>query len=60
MAPAFNEDEYDLNLQWVPDKAGPLRGLSFRVRYAEVHQRGGGDPKIKDFRIIVNWDFPPP
>jgi hypothetical protein len=60
VAPAFNEDEYDLNLQWVPDKAGPLRGLSFRVRYAEVHQRGGGDPKIKDFRIIVNWDFPRP
>ena len=58
VAPLFNEDEADLNLQWVPDKAGPLRGLSFRMRYAEVKQRGGGDPKIKDFRLIVNWDFP--
>ena len=39
-APLFNEDEIDLNLQWIPDKAGPLRGLSFRLRYAEAKQRG--------------------
>jgi outer membrane porin, OprD family len=58
VAPLFNEDEADFNLQWTPDKGGPLRGLSFRVRYAEVKQRGGGDPKIKDFRIIINYDFP--
>ena len=58
VAPAFNEDEVDLNLQWIPDKAGPMRGLSFRLRYAEVKQRGGGDPKLTDFRFIVNWDFP--
>ena len=57
-APAFNEDEWDLNLQWTPDKAGPLRGLSFRMRYSQVKQRGGGDPDIKDFRFIVNYDFP--
>jgi hypothetical protein len=60
VAPAYNEDELDLNLQWTPDKAGPLRGLSFRVRYAQVDQRGGGDPTLKDFRVIVNYDFPRP
>jgi hypothetical protein len=55
-SPAFNEDEIDLNLQWAP-KTGSLRGTSVRVRYAHIKQRGGGDPAIKDFRIIVNHDF---
>jgi hypothetical protein len=55
-APAFNEDEADFNLQWTP-KEGVLRGTSFRVRYAHVSQRGGGDPAINDFRVIVNYDF---
>jgi hypothetical protein len=55
-APSFNEDEADLNLQWTP-KGGALKGTSFRVRYAQVMQDGGGDPKIKDFRVIVNYDF---
>ena len=55
-APAFNEDEGDLNLQWTP-KEGVLKGFSFRVRYAHVKQRGGGDPAINDFRAIVNYDF---
>jgi hypothetical protein len=55
-APAFNEDEADLNLQWTP-KTGSLRGTSFRVRYAHIKQRGGGDPTINDFRIIVNHNF---
>ncbi|HKQ24871.1 MAG TPA: OprD family outer membrane porin [Burkholderiales bacterium] len=59
-APNFNEDEVDLNLQWNPDKSGPLRGMSFRVRLAHVAQRGGGDPDITDFRFIVNYDFPRP
>jgi outer membrane porin, OprD family len=59
-APNYNEDEYDFNLQWTPDKAGLLRGMSFRLRYAQVNQRGGGDPDIKDFRFIVNYDFPRP
>ncbi len=58
-APAYNEDETDLNLQWTP-KGGALRGLSFRLRYAHVAQRGGGDPSINDFRFIVNYDFPRP
>jgi hypothetical protein len=34
--------------------------MSFRMRYAHVDQRGGGDPAINDVRIIVNWDFPRP
>ena len=55
-APAYNEDEVDLNLQWTP-KGGALRGTSFRVRYAHVTQRGGGDPTINDFRFIVNYNF---
>jgi hypothetical protein len=55
-SPSYNEDEYDLNLQWTP-KAGRLKGTSFRVRYAHVAQRGGGDPAINDFRIIVNYNF---
>ena len=59
-APNFNEDEVDLNLQWNPDKGGALRGMSFRLRYAIVSQRGGGDPDINDFRFIVNYDFPRP
>src|SRR6185436_8161457 len=59
-APLFNEDEVDLNLQWNPDKATALRGMSFRLRLAQVIQRGGGDPDITDFRFIVNYDFPRP
>jgi hypothetical protein len=59
-APLYNEDEYDLNLQWTPDRSGALRGLSFRARYALIQQDGGGDPDINEFRIIVNYDFPRP
>ena len=58
-APNFNENETDFNLQWTP-KGGALRGLSFRLRYAYVEQRGGGDPNISDLRFIVNYDFPRP
>jgi hypothetical protein len=59
-APFNDEDEVDLNLQWTPDKEGALRGMSFRVRYAYMTQRGDGDPSQQDFRIIVNYDFPRP
>ena len=52
----YNEDEYDFDLQWYP-KRDALKGLWFRARYAYVKQRGGGDPAINDFRIIVNYDF---
>jgi hypothetical protein len=55
-SPVFNEDEADLNLQWTP-AAGMLKGTSFRMRYARVWQRGGGDPAMNDFRIIVNYNF---
>jgi outer membrane porin, OprD family len=59
-APVYDEDEIDLNLQWTPDKGSALRGMSFRLRYANISQRGGGDPDINDFRLIVNYDFPRP
>lgn len=58
-APNYNEDETDLNLQWNV-KTGALRGLSFRLRYAYIEQRGGGDPNINDLRFIINYDFPRP
>jgi hypothetical protein len=56
-APSYNETEADLNLQWAPPD-GVLRGASIRMRYAHVRQRGGGDPAIHDFRVILNYDFP--
>jgi hypothetical protein len=55
-APDYNQNEYDLNLQWTP-KEGPLKGSSFRLRYARVDQRGGGDPALNDFRFIATYDF---
>jgi hypothetical protein len=58
-SPNYNENETDFNLQWTP-KGGALRGLSFRLRYAYIEQRGGGDPNINDLRFIVNYDFPRP
>ncbi|MEN6321762.1 MAG: OprD family outer membrane porin [Syntrophaceae bacterium] len=54
-APVYNQDEYNLDLQWRPK--GGLKGLWFRIRYAYVDQRGGSDSFINDFRIIVNYDF---
>jgi hypothetical protein len=56
--PAFDNDEIDLNLQWTPSKEGSLRGMSFRIRYAYVGQRGGGNPNLNDVRLIMNYDFP--
>ena len=55
-SPNFNEDEYDLNVMWTP-KFAFLKGTSFRIRYAYVEQRGGGDPSINDFRFIMNYNF---
>jgi len=55
-APSFNENEVDLDLQWAPPD-GALRGTSIRLRYANVKQRGAGDPHVNDFRIIMNYDF---
>jgi hypothetical protein len=53
---SFNENETDLNLQWVP-KNGALKGFSFRTRYAVVDQRGNDGKTLDDFRLIVNYDF---
>jgi hypothetical protein len=53
---SFNEDEYDLNLQWAP-KEGKMKDFSARVRYARIKQQGGGDPAIDDFRVIFNYTF---
>jgi hypothetical protein len=55
-APDYNQNEYDLNLQWTPPQ-GLLKGSSFRLRYARVDQRGGGDPALNDFRLIATYDF---
>ncbi len=55
--PVFNQDEYDIDLQWRP-KFDFLKGLWFRTRYAYVDQRGANNSSINDFRIIVNYDFP--
>jgi len=55
-AEVYNEDEWNANLQWAP-KEGRFKDLGVRVRYAEIKQDGGGDPKIEDFRVIVNYTF---
>ncbi|UHD15670.1 OprD family outer membrane porin [Thiocapsa bogorovii] len=55
-APYRNQNEYDLNLQWTPDR-GLLKGASFRLRYARVDQRGSGDEALNDFRLIATYDF---
>ncbi|HEX5032173.1 MAG TPA: OprD family outer membrane porin [Candidatus Eisenbacteria bacterium] len=52
----FDEDEVDLDLQWRPTKES-LKGLSIRVRWAYVWERGGADDTQQDLRVIVNWDF---
>ncbi len=52
----YRQDEYDLNLQWVPSK-GTLKGLSLRLRYAFVQQDGGDDDTLTDFRVICNYAF---
>lgn len=56
-APDYNNNEVDFNVEWAP-REGALRGTSIRLRYANVRQRGGGDPHINDFRLILNYDFP--
>ena len=52
-----NEDEYDSNLQWTPKGIPMLDGLSFRLRYALVHQWQGDHEDINDIRFIVNYDL---
>jgi hypothetical protein len=52
-----NEDEFDADVQWRPEWKY-LKGLWFRVRYANVHQYEGSKNTLNDFRLIVNYDFP--
>lgn len=52
----YGRDEFDVNLQWAPPE-GQLKGLSFRVRYAHVDQRGSGGGSLDDFRVIANYGF---
>jgi hypothetical protein len=47
-------DEYDFNLQWAA-KEGVLKGLSIRLRYALVNERGGASDDLTDFRVICNY-----
>ena len=50
----YRQDEYDLNLQWVPPK-GWLKGLALRLRYGLVTQDGGNVDNLTDFRVICNY-----
>ena len=52
----YRQDEYDMNVQWVPPK-GVLKGLSVRVRYGIVDQDGGDVDTLTDFRAIVNYSL---
>ena len=53
----FKQNEYDLNVQWGAPKESMLQGLALRLRYAIVHQDGGGVDDLKDFRVICNYAF---
>jgi hypothetical protein len=55
--PVPNENEFDADIQWRPQWKF-LKGLWFRVRYANVHQYEGPKNTINDFRVIANYDFP--
>jgi hypothetical protein len=56
-APVPNENEIDADVQWRPQWKF-LKGLWFRVRYANVHQYEAPKNSLNDFRVIVNYDFP--
>ena len=47
--------EADYTLDYKPEN-GPLRGLWFRVRYAQPREKGGGAVS-KQLRIILNYTF---
>ena len=59
-APVPNENEFDADVQYRPQWKF-LKGLWFRVRYANVHQYQGphgNENAMNDFRVIVNYDIP--
>ena len=55
-ASVANENEFNADVQWRPQWKF-LKGLWFRVRYANVQQVEGPKNSINDFRVIVNYDF---
>ncbi len=55
--PVPNENEFDADIQWRPQWKF-LKGLWFRVRYANVHQYQTPNNSLNNFRVIVNYDFP--
>jgi len=55
--PVPNENEFDADIQWRPLWKF-LKGLWFRVRYANVHQYEAPNNTMNDFRVIVNYDWP--
>jgi hypothetical protein len=54
--PVPNENEFDADIQWRPQWKF-LKGLWFRVRYADVHQYERPKNTMNDFRVIVNYDL---
>lgn len=50
----FARDEYNVNVQWAPPQ-GRLKGLSLRLRYALVNQRGAPGEELEDLRFICNY-----
>jgi hypothetical protein len=56
-ASVANENEFDADIQWRPQWKF-VKGLWFRMRYANVHQYERPNDTINDFRIIVNYDVP--
>jgi len=55
--PVPNENEFNADIQWRPQWK-LLKGLWFRLRYANVRQYEGPQNTINDFRTIVNYDLP--
>ena len=51
-----DENEFDADVQWRPQWKF-LKGLWFRVRYANVKQYEGPEDTLNDFRVIVNYDI---
>jgi hypothetical protein len=52
-----DENEFDVDVQWRP-RWSFLKGLSFRTRYAVVHQYETPKKYIHELRLILNYDFP--
>ncbi len=53
--PLIDTRETDFTLDFRPEE-GPLQGLWFRIRYARVNERGGGEV-ANQVRIILNYNW---